>query len=65
MQSEMEINARFNALIEQRNNALNSNVLLAGELAVANSKLTALAQELEACKASAEQPTHPGVPCNA
>lgn len=40
--NELEINAKFNALIDQRNNAMNQVVNLLGELAVAQAKINAL-----------------------
>jgi hypothetical protein len=45
--NEIEINKRFEILIEQRNNALNSIVLLNGELAVANARIKELEGHLK------------------
>lgn len=51
---ESEINGRFAALEEQRNQALNSYVLLRGELAKTQTRVAELEKELEALKAESE-----------
>lgn len=50
--NEIEINAKFAALIAQRNDALNVTVNLAGSLEVANARI----KELEAQLADAQAP---------
>lgn len=40
--TELEINARFDSLVEQRNNALNTVVMLQGNLAVAQATIVEL-----------------------
>ncbi len=47
----IQINAQFAALVEQRNEALNTSVNLAGELAVLNAKVKELTVQLEAATA--------------
>jgi len=42
MTDEIELNARFELLISQRNNALNQNVLDAGTIAFLKSKIKSL-----------------------
>ena len=49
--NETQINAQFNALVEQRNAALNSVVNMAGELAVLKDKMVELEKKLEAATA--------------
>lgn len=44
--NETEINKRFEVLIEQRNNALNMNVILSGELAVARARIEELENQV-------------------
>lgn len=44
---EVSINAKINALVEQRNNALNQCVNLMGDLAVAQAKIQALEAQLK------------------
>lgn len=50
MVSEIELNKRFDTLVEQRNNALNSIVILEGQLAVANAKIEELQKQLDSVK---------------
>lgn len=50
MVSEIELNKRFDTLVEQRNNALNSIVILEGQLAVANAKIEELQKQLDSLK---------------
>ena len=45
--NEIQINAQFNALVDQRNAALNSVVNMAGELAVLKDKVSDLEKQLE------------------
>jgi hypothetical protein len=49
--NETQINAQFNALVEQRNSALNSVVNMVGELAVLKDKVAALEKQLEVATA--------------
>ena len=49
--NEIQINAQFNALIEQRNSALNSVVNMTGELALLKSEVADLKKQLEAATA--------------
>lgn len=51
MVPEIEMNARIQALIAQRDNALNTSVLLAGELATAKAEVAELSGRLEAAEA--------------
>lgn len=44
--SELEINTRFQVLTDQRNNAMNTIVLLQGELAVARDEIQKLKRQL-------------------
>lgn len=54
---ELAINAKFNALIEQRNNALNQVVNLGAECALLTAKVAALEARLVADPAVVEQET--------
>ena len=49
--NETQINAQFNALVEQRNSALNSVVNMVGEMAVLKDKVSLLEKQLEAATA--------------
>lgn len=49
--NEIQINAQFSALVEQRNAALNSVVNMAGELAVLKDKVAELEKKLDVATA--------------
>ena len=53
--NETQVNAQFAALVEQRNNALNQVVNMAGALAEAGSKIKELTAQLEAATAIIEE----------
>lgn len=46
MTNELELNARFEILIAQRNNAMNQNVLDAGTIAALKGQIKALEEKL-------------------
>lgn len=55
--NQIQIQAQFDALVEQRNAALNSAVNLIGELAVAKDEIANLKKQLEAATAIISETT--------